>query len=105
MNATSKRVVFNEQPARGRRRSTALRAVLLGWALLYSRHGNDWHVIDQFDYESYCTRVLETRVDEETRAAIGGALAVQAADNPLRVEAYHRAVQHVRARFKCAPET
>ncbi len=95
-------------PVRGRRRSAVRTAILqcaLGWALLYSRHGNDWHVIDQFDYESYCTRVLATRVDEETRAAIGGALAVQAADNPLRVEAYDRAQRHVRDRFKCVPDS
>ena len=82
---------------------TRIAIAVLGWALLYSRHGNDWRIIDQFDYESYCTRVRETRVDEETRASIGGALEAQAADNPLRVQAYDRAVQHVRERFKCVP--
>ena len=76
-------------------------ATLLGWALLYSRHGNDWRVIEQFDYENHCTRVLEVRVDEETRASIGGALEAQSADNPLRVQAYNQAARHVRDRFKC----
>ena len=76
---------------------------LLGWALLYSRHGNDWRVLDQFEYEQHCTRVLDSRVDEETRTSIGGALEAQAADNPLRVQAYDRAVRHVRERFRCAP--
>jgi hypothetical protein len=103
MKATSKRRASAARWRRGP--SAALRTVLLGWALLYSRHGNDWHVIDQFDYESYCTRVLATRVDEETRAAIGGALAVQAADNPMRVDAYARAQRQVRDRFKCVPES
>jgi hypothetical protein len=84
-------------------RFARIAVALVGWALLYSRHGNDWHVIDQFEYESYCTRVRDTRVDEETRASIGGALEVQAPDNPLRVQAYDRAVRHVRDRFRCAP--
>ena len=77
-------------------------AALLGWALLYSRHGNDWHVVEQFEFEQHCARVLDSRVDEETRASIGGALAQQSADNPLRVQAYDRAVRHVRDRFRCA---
>jgi hypothetical protein len=78
-------------------------AALLGWALLYSRHGNDWRVVEQFEFETHCSRVLDARVDDETRASIGGALDTQAADNPLRVEAYNRAMRHVRDRFKCAP--
>jgi hypothetical protein len=54
--------------------------------VLYSRHGNDWRVLDQFEYEQHCTRVLDSRVDEETRTSIGGALEREAADNPLRVQ-------------------
>jgi hypothetical protein len=83
--------------------SIRITAALLGWALLYSRHGNDWQVIGQFEFEQHCTRVLDSRVDDETRASIGGALEAQAADNPLRVQAYDRTVRHVRDRFKCEP--
>jgi len=82
--------------------SIRITAALFGWALLYSRHGNDWQVIGQFEFEQHCTRVLDSRVAEETRTAIGGALEAQAADNPLRVQAYDRAERHVRERFRCA---
>jgi hypothetical protein len=85
------------------RRSTRIAVAVLGWALVYSRHGNDWRVVSQFEFESHCTRVMESRVDDETRSSIGGALDGQAADNPLRVQAYDRALRHVRERFKCVP--
>jgi hypothetical protein len=86
-------------------RKARIAIVVLGWALLYSRHGNDWRVIGQFEYQEHCSRVLDNRVDEETRSSIGGALEAQAADNPLRVQAYDRAVRHVRDRFKCVPSS
>jgi hypothetical protein len=75
--------------------------VLWGFALVYSRHGNDWEVVGQFEYAKYCEQVMDARVDQETRASIGGALDAQAADNPLRRDAYDRALRHVQARFRC----
>jgi hypothetical protein len=35
---------------------------------------------------------------------MGGALASQPADNPLRQDAYRRAEAHVRNRYRCEPE-
>jgi hypothetical protein len=84
-------------------RSARIAVAVLGWALLYSRHGNDWRVVAQFEFQEHCNRMLDSRVDEETRSSIGGALEAQAPDNPLRVQAYDRAVRHVRDRFRCAP--
>jgi hypothetical protein len=75
--------------------------VLLGWALLYSRYGNDWQVVNQFDFPDLCTRVLDARVADAARGELG-ALASQSADNPMRQEAWARAEKHARARFRCA---
>jgi hypothetical protein len=86
-----------------RRKITPL--ALLGWALLYSRHGNDWKVVAEFPLAWHCERALDGRVDEETQAEIGGALATQSGDNPLRQAAYARAVRHVRGRYRCDRDT
>jgi len=78
-----------------------VRAAALGWALLYARHGNDWHAVDGGPYDPHCPRALAGKVNAETLGEIGDALAVQAADNPLRQEAYHRAERRVAARYRC----
>jgi hypothetical protein len=75
--------------------------VLLGWALLYSRYGNDWQVTNQFPDPDLCTRVMDARVAETAQGELG-ALASQSGDNPMRQEAWARAEKHARARFRCA---
>ena len=82
-----------------RRKITTL--ALLGWALLYSRHGGDWKVVEEFPRQWHCEEALDARVDKETQSEIGGALANQALDNPMRQTAYSRAVRHVRGRYRC----
>lgn len=80
---------------------SALVLVLFGWALLYSRHGTGWRVLDEFPYYGHCQRALEAHVDSETQREIGGALANQAMDHPMRRTAYGRALRHVRDRYRC----
>ena len=74
--------------------------VLLGWALLYSRYGNDWQVMNEFAYSDICNRVMDAKVADAARGELG-ALAQQSADNPMRQEAWSRAEKHARARFRC----
>ncbi len=76
--------------------------LLLGWVLVYARHGNDWRAINEFAYSAHCEQARAAEVDRETQAAIGGALAGQPADNPIRREAYERAARHVEDRYRCA---
>ena len=75
--------------------------VLLGWALLYSRYGNDWQIMNQFPASDLCTRVMDARVAETAQGELG-ALASQSGDNPMRQEAWARAEKHARAKFRCA---
>jgi hypothetical protein len=77
--------------------------VVFGWTLLYSRFGTEWAPVADFPTESLCDRALASRIDVETQAAIGGALADQPSDNPLRRQAYERAVRHVQFRYRCEP--
>jgi hypothetical protein len=79
----------------------ALIGLLFTWMLVYSRHGTDWHGIDQFEFSSHCEQSRAARIDRETCDSIG-ALADQPADNPLRRVAYVRAERHVEARYRCA---
>ena len=81
--------------------SRRLWVVVLGWALLYSRNGNEWRSQGEFAYEGYCERVLEARVRDDTFVEIGGALAGQSADNPMRQDAYRHAEPRVRQRYRC----
>jgi hypothetical protein len=46
-------------------------------------------------------RVREASVDRDILDEIGGALASQPADNPLRQQAYGRAARRVAARYRC----
>ena len=75
--------------------------VLLGWALVYSRAGEDWSTVDEFASESTCMQVRSASVERETLEEIGGALAGQPADNPMRQQAYDRAVRRVASRYRC----
>ncbi len=75
--------------------------IVLGWALLYSRHGDDWRRRGDFAQEGSCERVLDAGVNDETLAEVGGALAAQSPDNPMRQDAYRRAERHVRERYRC----
>jgi hypothetical protein len=75
--------------------------IVLGWALLYSRGGKDWRKIDEFPYQATCDQVMENRVGQEALEEIGSALSSQPADNPLRQDAFRRAVPRVRDRYRC----
>ena len=75
--------------------------LLLVCALMYSRDGNDWRELDEFASDSHCMRVRSASVDGETQEEIGGALASQPVDNPLRQQAYGRASRRVAARYRC----
>ena len=75
--------------------------IVMGWALFYSRHGDDWRRQGDFTQEGGCERALDARIGNETLAEIGGALAAQSPDNPMRQEAYRHAERHVRERYRC----
>ena len=78
-----------------------LRAVLLGWALLYSRHGDSWQTLGDYPTPTLCDQVRDARINGEAQGEMGGALADQAADNPMRREAYQRAARRVAERYRC----
>jgi hypothetical protein len=69
---------------------------------VYSRDGRDWNVLDEFSTSSDCMRVRSASIDAETQQEIGGALASQPADNPMRQAAYVRAERRVGARYRCS---
>ena len=76
--------------------------LLLAWALIYSRDGEDWSVQDEFASESHCMRAREGSVERDTQDEIGSALASQPADNPMRQQAYSRASGRVASRYRCS---
>jgi hypothetical protein len=76
--------------------------LLVVCALMYSRDGDDWSVLDEFASDSHCMRVRSASVDAETQQEIGGALASQEVDNPMRRLAYGRASRRVAARYRCS---
>jgi len=79
-----------------------LMPILLGWVLLYSRHGNSWEPLTDAGSQYRCEQLLDARVAEDVQGEIGGALAGQSADNPMRQDAARRAERHVRDRYRCA---
>ena len=83
-------------------RHHAIGLLLVAWALIYSREGNDWSVVDEFGSETTCMRVRSATVDRETQDEIGSALASQPADNPMRQQAYERASRRVAGRYRCS---
>ena len=84
---------------RARRR---LVAVAFTWVLAHSRDGKDWSVASQFQYPTHCLQARSAEIDREVRGSIGGVLASQPLDNPLRQEAYRRAERHVEEQWRCA---
>jgi len=83
-------------------RLPAVRMLLLGCALMYSRDGSNWSVLDEFSSDSHCMRARSASVDAETQEEIGGALASQEIGNPMRQQAYGRASRRVAARYRCS---
>ena len=75
--------------------------LLLGWALLYDRGGRGWETLDVMPTSWTCDRLRTARIDEEVQREIGGALANQNVDNPMRVDAYRKAAAHVVGRYRC----
>jgi hypothetical protein len=85
-------------------RRLRIRVLLVGWLLLYSRWGGEWRPLDEFSSYSYCNHTRTARVHEESLQEIGGALAGQSGDNPMRQRALARAERRVRARYRCEPD-
>ena len=83
-------------------RHPVVRMLLLVCALMYSRDGSDWSVLDEFSTSSDCMRVRSASVDAEAQQEIGGALANQEVDNPMRQQAYGRASRRVSERYRCS---
>ena len=83
-------------------RHPAVRMLLLTCALVYSRDGRDWNLLDEFSTSSDCMRVRSASVDAEAQQEIGGALARQEVDNPMRQQAYGRASRRVSERYRCS---
>lgn len=80
----------------------ALRTLaLLGWVLFYSHGGREWRPVGEFPYETTCEQVLGAKVSDEAQGEIGGALAGQPADNPMRQDAFRKAERRVRDRYRC----
>ena len=83
-------------------RRPAVGMLLLTCALVYSRDGRDWNQLDEFSTSSDCMRVRSASVDAEAQQEIGGALANQEVDNPMRQQAYGRASRRVSERYRCS---
>jgi len=77
------------------------RLAVLGWVLLYARGGNDWRPLDTFVSETTCERVRVVDVANDTRNAIGSALADQPVDNPMRQEAVRRVEPRMSQHYRC----
>ena len=84
---------------RCRRLTTAL---VSAWVLVHSDTGTEWTVVGQFTSPVPCLQTRTAVVDREVQGSIGGVLAGQPVDNPLRQEAYRRAARHVEDRYRCA---
>jgi hypothetical protein len=83
-------------------------AVAAGWLLLVSNDPDalspEWRTVGTFGSESYCEQGRDGAVEQAAIARIGGALASQPADNPIRQEAFRRAYDRARARYRCVRE-
>lgn len=86
----------------------AATALLLGWALIYSRDPSaprhEWKEIGAYATEWVCNDVREGEVDRAIAKEIGSALASQPADNPMRATAWTKAQPRVRPRYRCERE-
>jgi hypothetical protein len=77
------------------------RLAVLGWVLLQATGGNDWRLLDTFVSETTCERVRVLDVANDTRNAIGSALADQPVDNPMRQEAFRRVEPRMNQHYRC----
>jgi hypothetical protein len=75
--------------------------VFFGWVLLHAAHDGGWQTIGDYPGSVTCERVRDSSVADEIRHEIGGALADQPADNPLRQQAWSQAERRVRERYRC----
>jgi hypothetical protein len=78
-----------------------LRLLVLGWALVHAGRDWDWQQLGDYGGSTTCERVRESRVATDVLHEIGGALADQPADNPIRQQAYGRAERRIRERYRC----
>jgi len=51
-------------------RRPAVHMLLLACALVYSRDGRDWNVLDEFATSSDCMRIRSASVDAETQRRV-----------------------------------
>ncbi len=78
--------------------------VLGGWILLVNAPSGGWRPLGTYGQEWLCAHMRADAIDRAAVAEMGGALASQPADNPLRQDAYRRAEAHVRNRYRCEQE-
>jgi hypothetical protein len=79
-----------------------------GWVLLHSADPGardaSWRSVGSYPTEDHCEWARTGETERETLQRIGGALASQPADNPMRQAAYRSAQGKVAARYRCEPE-
>jgi len=75
--------------------------LLLGWVLQSADRNGDWAALGDFSSSGTCERVRSAHIERDTLDAIGRPLADQPSDNPLRREAYDRAVRRASERYRC----
>ena len=83
-------------------RHSAAGMLVVAWALLYSPDGSGWDVLDEYPSEWSCMQGRTANAERDIQHEIGGALASQPADNPMRQAAYGRAARRVASRYRCS---
>jgi hypothetical protein len=82
--------------------------LLAGWALMFNPDPDDrrpqWRQVGHYATDSLCERALTLGMQRTTEARIGGALASQPPDNPMREEAYARANFRAQKQYRCVSE-
>jgi hypothetical protein len=69
---------------------------------MHSGRDGDWKQLADYGSRSVtCEQVRESNVARDVLSEIGGALADQPTDNPIRQQAYGRAERRIRERYRC----
>jgi hypothetical protein len=83
-------------------------AIAAGWLLLVSNDPDartpEWRALGSYGSESHCEQGRDAEAEQAATVRIGGALANQPADNPIRQEAFRHAYDRARARYRCVRE-
>ena len=80
--------------------------ILAGWLLLHGTdpRGGDWREVGSYGTESACDYGRQAAVERATLTRIGGVLASQPVDNPMRQHAYRQAQERVQPQYRCVRE-